>query len=102
MVGVPTLSPRILESILVGQLASAPSRIPFRVIRTEGLHGLVAVSHRDAPAARVAWNGRSDRSPVTVRTLRSYGTLLKGKAWIARRRRTLGDTNPPDRRADAH
>ncbi len=87
VVGAPTLSPRGLESILAGHLVKAGAPIRFRVIRTEGPHGLVAVSHRDVPAARRAWNGATSGPPSAgVRTLRSYGTLRKGKIWIARRR----------------
>jgi hypothetical protein len=85
--GVPTLSPRSLESILGGRAAAARPPFRFKVIRTEGIHGLVAVAHTDVPSARVAWNAPG---PVAVRTLRSYGTLRKGKAWIGRRRGAAG------------
>jgi hypothetical protein len=84
--GVPPLSPRALETILGGRLSAAGTLLKFRVIRTEGAHGLVAVSHLDVPAARNAWNGPRDRPSGSVRTLRSYGTLRKGKAWILRQR----------------
>jgi len=89
VVGVPTLSPRGLESILFGQLTSTGTPLRFKVIRTEGVHGLVAVAHLDVPMARAAWNRGNDRSPYRVRTLRSYGTLRKGKAWIVRRRSSV-------------
>jgi hypothetical protein len=93
VVGVPTLSPRVLESILIRQLHEAGTPLPFRVIRTEGSHGLVAVAHLDVTRARTAWNPGNERSTGSVRTLRSYGTLRKGKEWIARRR-TLPSPRP--------
>jgi hypothetical protein len=84
--GVPTLSPRALESMLSGRLHASGTPIPFRVIRTEGACGLVAVAHVDVPAARTAWNPSGGRPEASIRTLRSYGTLRKGKEWMVRRR----------------
>jgi hypothetical protein len=93
VVGVPTLSPRFLEAILSERSVRSGPPIAFKIIRTEGSHGLVAVAHLDADRARGAWNGSSLHPAATVRTLRSYGTLLKGKTWLARRR-TRGPGTP--------
>jgi len=87
VVGAPTLSPRGLEALLHHHLVTAGTPFRFRVVRTEGTHGLVAVAHVDVAAARLAWNRPSEGGRAAVRTLRSYGTLRKGKAWIARDRR---------------
>jgi hypothetical protein len=84
--GAPPLSARALEEILRG--ASPPDLPPasarFRVIRTLGRFGLVAVAHLDAPRFRSAWTRPSDGRSPALRTLRTYGTLRKGKEWIAR------------------
>lgn len=63
--------------------------VPVRLIRTDGRRAIVEVPHLAAPAARRAWNvpaGGVVPQPLTLRTLRTYGTLLKAKAWLGRRR----------------
>jgi hypothetical protein len=76
--------------ILAGRIPSGPEPPPrFRVIRVEGIHGLVAVEHTEVERARRAWNSTSGDAPGPgVRTLRSFGTLRKGKAWLASRPRS--------------
>ena len=81
--GAGTLSPRALEGLLGARLAELPEPRPrFRIIRTEGAHALVAVAHTDVGRCRIVWNRPGDAS---LRTLRSYGTLRKGKSWLADR-----------------
>jgi hypothetical protein len=61
--------------------------LPFRVIRTEGRFGLVAMPHTAVPQFRADWGTTIEGgSRPQLRVLRSYGTLLKGKRWLARRR----------------
>jgi RNase P/RNase MRP subunit POP5 len=56
----------------------------FKVVRFDGSRGLVRLGHRNVPAARQAWNRPLDPTgrAVPIRTLRSYGTLRKGKLWM--------------------
>ena len=69
----------------------------FRVVRAEGPRAVVEVEARDLPAARSAWNLTLGPSAgVTLRTWRSWGTLLGAKAWLAEGRGT------PTRRPDAY
>jgi hypothetical protein len=84
--GAPTLSPKSLEILLVERLRTAARALPFRVIRTDGPYGLVAIPHLSLQEARGAWNGSLDGRGISLRTLRTYGTLLKGKQWLARAR----------------
>lgn len=83
--GTGTLSPSLLERLLAARVPEPHFR--FRVIRVDGPFGLVAVEHTDAPAARTAWNGAVAPGLPSIRTLRSYGTLRKGKIWVAARLR---------------
>jgi RNase P/RNase MRP subunit POP5 len=87
--GDQPLSPRWLESVLFDRLGeNGPRSGRMRVIRVEGHKALVEVPHRVAPTARAAWNGnwttaRGERVGAT--THRTFGTLVKGKAWIRAR-----------------
>ena len=81
--GAGTLSPPSFEALLAARLPSAPGgRLRFRVIRSEGRHALVAVAHTEVEAARSAWNAPERPGVPGLRTLRSYGTLRKGKEWL--------------------
>lgn len=87
MAGVPTLSPKAIEALLTERLAALPSEIRYRIVRSEGHYVLVSVSHLHVPAFRAAWNGEvAGRPGISVRTVRSFGTLRKGKAILARHR----------------
>jgi len=65
---------------------------PLKVIRFDGNRGLVRISHRAVARARTAWNVPPGPTGVPIRTLRSYGTLRKGKAWM----RAADETNAQD------
>jgi len=67
--------------------------IEVRVIRLEGRRALVRIPHTSVAAARAGWNAPAPAGALVLRTLRSYGTLRKGKAWL--RDREL--YNRPDR-----
>jgi hypothetical protein len=70
------------------------------VIRLEGRRALVEVAHRWVPTAREAWNGSLETpggAVLSVRTHRTYGTLLKGKRWLRAAR--LAPSPPPERAA---
>ena len=86
--GAGTPSPRSIEEALVRRLPTAPVGAPFRfrIILSDGLHALVAVEHRDAPAARSAWNAPGGPGVPGLRTIRSYGTIRKARGWLAARR----------------
>ncbi|MCI4344047.1 MAG: hypothetical protein L3J87_00270 [Thermoplasmata archaeon] len=61
----------------------------------EGRRALVEVDHRTAPLARAAWNvpiSGPAGAPVGIVTVRTWGTLVKGKAWLRR------PSGPIDRR----
>ncbi|MCI4350347.1 MAG: hypothetical protein L3K15_02385 [Thermoplasmata archaeon] len=96
--GAPFVSPRWLERALGERLAAAtssPGRV--RLIRLEGRRALVEVNHRVARLARSAWNAPMPGptgTPVTISTAKTWGTLLKGKAWI-RGRTTSGTGDGP-------
>ncbi len=82
--GVPSLSPRQFETLLKGRLADRRPEPPVRVIRVGGPYALAAVPHTEAAAARAAWNRPSASGAPGLRTLRTFGTLRKGKDWLAR------------------
>ncbi|MGI0053831.1 MAG: hypothetical protein ACREC5_07335, partial [Thermoplasmata archaeon] len=80
-------SPRLLEQSLRESLARERREpAPIRLVRLEGRRAIVQVPHLATPAARRAWNGPGGVDPsgggFSVRTCRTYGTLLKAKAWI--------------------
>ena len=89
---------RLIERELLRRLEVAGVHRPtVKMIRWEGTRGLVRVPHTDARRARDAWNGSSrgpDGSVLTLKTLRSYGTLRKGKAWIRSAVRTSSRATP--------
>ncbi len=91
---VPALSPPLWLSTLREALASsgAPS-VAFRVIRTEGPRAVVEVEGREAAAARRAWNVDAAGGPQgSLRTVRTWGTLVGAKEWLGRERRA---SRPP-------
>jgi hypothetical protein len=84
---VPHLSARELEGVLSALRPGPTDRYPFRIIRTEGPYALVAVPHTTLAEVRAAWNApASQHQRFGLRTIRTYGTLRKGKLWIAHRR----------------
>ena len=84
--GEPPFAARSLEHELRRRLEGAGRSSPaLKIIRLEGRRAIIRVDHLDVSAARVAWNGpNAARTPggLSLRTLRTYGTLRKGKAWI--------------------
>ena len=52
---LPPPFPRAWEALLRGRLG--PVAAPLRVVRSEGRRAIAEVGHRDASAARAAWNG---------------------------------------------
>jgi hypothetical protein len=61
--------------------------IPFRLIRSEGFRAVVEVEHLLVTAARSTWPGRVE-DHVSLATVRTWGTLVGAKAWLAERRET--------------
>jgi hypothetical protein len=88
------VSPRWLERALGDRLAASTAPgVRVRLIRLEGRRALIEVDHRAALLARTAWNGPipgPGGSPVGVSTVRTWGTLVKGKAWLRRPPRPAG------------
>jgi hypothetical protein len=84
--GAPFVSPRWLERALGERLAERnPVLGRVRLIRLEGRRALVEVDHRVARTARDVWNAPMPGptgAPVGISTARTWGTLLKGKAWL--------------------
>jgi RNase P/RNase MRP subunit POP5 len=80
---------RALERELLRRLEMIGVHQPrFRIIRWEGRRGLVRVAHTDVKRAREAWNGESvspDGYRLRLATVRSHGTLRKGKLWLRTR-----------------
>ncbi len=78
----PSLSPPSFEALLREALVRRTGTAPrFRVIRSDGARGIAEVDHRDAPAARDAWN--SSVGSLDLRTHRTWGTLVGAKTWLA-------------------
>ena len=82
----PFLAPRAIEHELRRRLEAIGAHQPeFQIIRWQGGRGLVRVAHTDARRARDAWNyvgPGTDGQRLTLRTVRTYGTLRKGKLWL--------------------
>ncbi len=90
---LPPRSPSQFESVLREALARrrpGPPRV--RLVRAQGARAIVEVEHSDAASARDAWNG--PLGPIELRTVRTWGTLVGAKAWLAGRRRA-GPRPPP-------
>jgi hypothetical protein len=64
--------------------AAGVAGVPFRVIRTDGPRAIVRVPRGQAASARRAWNSAaSDAEPAALRTVRTWGTLVDARGWIA-------------------
>lgn len=80
--------PRLLEAALRRAIAErAGGPVPVRVIRVEAGRAIAEIPHLALDPARAAWNGPLElpggtRLPIATR--RTWGTLLKGKAWLRR------------------
>jgi len=78
-------SPPWWQSLLSSFQPPSPAPPPFRVIRFDRDRAIVEVGHRTVPSARVAWNATvsgPDGRRYSVRTVRSWGTLVGAKAWL--------------------
>jgi hypothetical protein len=61
--------------------------VKMRLVRAEARQAIAEVPHTALPLARRAWNGSltlPSGATVAVVTLRTYGTLRKGKEWLRR------------------
>jgi hypothetical protein len=82
-----------LHDALVG--AGVPG-LSFRLIRSEGPRAVIRVAREDAAVARRAWNtARTPSGSGPLRTLRTWGTLVGAKAWVAAAER--GRPGAPER-----
>ena len=87
MAGEPPVPTRAIESALLARLRAAlPSGAPVRVrlIRREGDRAIAEVEHRQADAARSAWNGKIlvPGGSFEATTYRTWGTLRLAKTWL--------------------
>jgi len=64
------------------RLGPADPIASLKIIRFDGSRGLVRIPHRSVERARSAWNEAPGPTGLPLRTVRSYGTLRKGKAWM--------------------
>ncbi len=91
MAGALPPSPRLLEQSLRESVTREHrGPVPVRIVRIQGRRAIVEVPHWAAAAARRAWNPAPDRRPTDalgIGTVRTYGTLLKAKAWLMDRSR---------------
>jgi hypothetical protein len=78
---LPPLSPRWWEATLRRRAIPPGVEIPFRVVRADGVRALVEVAHHAVPTARAQWTGPIDRT-ARLTTVRTWGTLVDGKAWM--------------------
>ncbi len=82
----PSLSPRGWEALLRGRFDPALGPPGFRLIRSDGGRAVVEVGHRSMGTARTAWNGPLPQGG-RLATVRTWGTLVGAKRWLATRRR---------------
>jgi hypothetical protein len=78
-------SPPWWQSILSSFRPPARAPPPFRIVRFQHDRAIVEVGHRTVPAAREAWNATvegPDGRSYSLRTVRSWGTLVGAKAWL--------------------
>ncbi len=61
--------------------ASGAPSLAFRVVRSDARRAIVRVDGADLAPARGAWTARPSG---TVRTVRTWGTLVGAKAWMGR------------------
>jgi len=86
---LPPPTPHGWETLLRG--SAGPKA--FRLIRAEGFRAIVEVGHRSAGDARASWNG-SFPDGLRLTTVRTWGTLLGAKRWLAGRRGPRGEPSP--------
>jgi hypothetical protein len=79
---LPPLTPRGWEAVLRERVAPRASDVPFRLVRSSGARAVVEVGHRTLAAARAAWNS-SRPDGVRLTTVRTWGTLVDAKRWLA-------------------
>ncbi|HEY6238837.1 MAG TPA: hypothetical protein VIZ68_06605 [Thermoplasmata archaeon] len=85
------IPPRHLERELLRRLIAAGAPTPdLRLVRFEGQRALVRIDHLEVARARSAWSDPgtppTPSGSIGLRTVRTYGTLRKGKAWLRSRR----------------
>jgi len=83
---VPRLSPAAWHDLLQHRWrAHAEPTQQFRIIRVAPTRALVEVDQRTLALGRTAWNAvivaDGERS-YRVATVRAWGTLVSGKAWL--------------------
>lgn len=82
-----SLAPRWVERELARLLEEDGRRpgVRVRLVRWEGRRGIAEVAHTVARAARSRWNARLTGpagEAVELATVRTWGTLRKGKEWL--------------------
>jgi len=83
---LPALSPRWWDGALRRRSDAAPGGVPFRLIRSYGPRAVVEVEHRQVALARTLWTGPVDGQPLSLTTVRTWGTLVGAKDWLNRPR----------------
>jgi hypothetical protein len=80
----PNPSSRWASWLAEGLAAAGAASLPIRLVRSEGGRAVVRVPAHDALTARRALDGASvARGSVVLRTVRTWGTLVGAKAWLA-------------------
>lgn len=83
--GVPLPSPRGVEMFLRRVPLGDGPAFPIRVVRVEHRRAIVEVPHTAVARARDAWNRSLEGLGLPwgeLRSVRTWGTLLKAKAWL--------------------
>ncbi len=82
---VPVGSPDAWRHVLDG-IEPATRPFSYRVVRSDARRAIVAVDQHTMVLARARWNAASDPAGQwSIRTERTWGTLVGAKTWIRRR-----------------
>ncbi len=79
------ISPPWWQSILSSYQSPDPAPPPFRIVRFHHDRAIVEVGNLAVVSARAAWNASikgPDGQSYSLRTVRSWGTLVGAKAWL--------------------
>ncbi|MGI0066809.1 MAG: hypothetical protein ACREB9_00055 [Thermoplasmata archaeon] len=91
----PSDSPAAWHDLLAESGGIECSLLKFRVVRSQGPRAIVAVDQFALGSARQRWNRAQPGSlGLTLRTLKTWGTLVGAKAWLREYRRGGAERAP--------
>ncbi|MCL4308967.1 MAG: hypothetical protein M1126_06400 [Candidatus Thermoplasmatota archaeon] len=83
---VPVGSADAWRRVLDDVGSPSPPSLSYRVVRSDARRAIVAVDQHTMTFARARWNATSrPAGRWSIRTIRTWGTLVGAKSWIRRK-----------------